>query len=126
MEHKKINFLLKKNQWPILLLVGVLLVVISIPVKTETNEQVSFYEEKEEVQSTETEIRLENLLEDMPLVGKTKVMITYRDDKKIEGIVVLADGASDATVVRNVIEVVQALFDVDAHKIKVIARNFKQ
>ena len=98
-----------------------------MPVKTEASVQQPFYEENEdEDMSTEMEVRLENLLEDMPSVGKTKVMITYRDDKKIEGIVVLADGASDATVVRNVIEVVQALFDVDAHKIKVIARNFKQ
>ena len=118
---------MKKNQWPIVLLMGVLLVVISMPVKTtETRIQQPLYEEREESQSTEIEKRLENLLEGMQSVGKVKVMITYQEDEKIEGIVILADGADNAIVIRNVTEVVQALFDVDAHKIKVIASNFKQ
>ena len=125
MERKQISFFLKKNQWPIVLLIGVLLVVISMPVQTETNVQQSLYEETEESQSTELEKRLESLLEGMQSVGKVKVMITYQQDEKIEGIVILADGADNAVVVRNVTEVVQALFDVDAHKIKVIASNFK-
>lgn len=127
MERKQIRFFMKKNQWPIVLLIGVLLVVISMPVKTtETRIQQPLYEEREESQSTEIEKRLENLLEGMQSVGKVKVMITYQEDEKIEGIVILADGADNAIVIRNVTEVVQALFDVDAHKIKVIASNFKQ
>lgn len=126
MEHKQISFFLKKNQWPIVLLIGVLLIVISMPVKTKTNVQQTLYEDKEDGQSTEIEKRLENLLEGMQSVGKVKAMITYQEDEKIEGIVILAEGADNAVVVRNVTEVVQALFDVDAHKIKVIASNFKQ
>jgi stage III sporulation protein AG len=43
----------------------------------------------------------------------------------VEGVVVLAEGADDAVVVRNITAVVQALFDVDSHKIKVIERNLK-
>ena len=127
MERKQISALLKKNQWPIVFLIGVLLVVISMPVKTTENQtQPSIYEEPEENQSTEMEKRLENLLEGMQAVGDVQVMITYQEYEKIEGIVILAEGAENAVVVRNVTEVVQALFDVDAHKIKVIASNFKQ
>ncbi len=41
----------------------------------------------------------------------------------IEGVVVTAEGASSATVCREIKEAVQALFDVEAHKIKVLKRE---
>jgi len=103
----------KNNLW-ILLLVGILLLVIAIP--TERNESV-------EVVNTEVERRLENILEKMNGVGTVRVMVTYRDNDEVEGIAVIAEGAENAVVVQNITEVVQALFDVDTHKIKVIRGN---
>lgn len=38
---------------------------------------------------------------------------------KVEGVVVVAQGGGNAVVVKNITEAVQALFDVDTHKIKV-------
>jgi len=113
----------KKNTWMILLLIGILLVVIAIPTKTDTKDStLSIYNESNE-NETDMEKRLQNLLGQMQGVGEVHTMITYRDDKQVEGIVIIADGGGDAVIVRNITEVVQALFDVDSHKIKVIERN---
>lgn len=42
---------------------------------------------------------------------------------KVEGIVVIAEGGENPVVVKNITEAIQALFDVDTHKIKVMKRN---
>lgn len=41
---------------------------------------------------------------------------------EVEGVIVIADGGDDAVVVRNITEAVQALFGVEAHKIKIMKR----
>ena len=123
MENKLSKFLPKKNQWLIVLLIGILLVVIALPTKTGSDLNKGIDYGIEEVNSTDIEKRLETLLGNMQNVGKVQVMITFREDETVEGIVVLAQGAGNAVVVRNITEVVQALFDVDAHKIKVIESN---
>ena len=125
----EINFLKllpKKNTWMILLLVGVLLVVIAIPTKTETKKDtLSIYDDSEPNES-DMEKRLQSLLQQMQGVGEVHTMITYREDKQVEGIVIIADGGGDAVVVRNITEVVRALFSVDSHKIKVIEKKQNQ
>ena len=42
---------------------------------------------------------------------------------EIEGVVVIADGGDNAVVVQNITEAVQALFGVEAHKIKIMKRG---
>lgn len=123
MESKLAKLLPKKNSWMILLLVGVLLVVIAIPTKTDSEEgSLSIYDETDQ-NTTDMEKRLENLLEQMQGVGEVHTMITYQKDDSVEGIVIIADGGGNAVVVRNITEVVRALFSVDSHKIKVIEKN---
>lgn len=41
---------------------------------------------------------------------------------EIEGVIVIADGGDNAVVVQNITEAVQALFGVEAHKIKIMKR----
>ena len=125
MENKFSKILGKKQNWLIVLLIGILLVVVAMPTKTQSDTNVMKGYEKVEETSTEIEKRLKKLLENMQDVGDVEVMITYEDREIVEGVVVLADGADNAVVVRNITEVVQALFDVDSHKIKVIERNLK-
>lgn len=126
MEISFLKSLPKKNTWMILLLVGVLLVVIAIPTKTETkNNSLSIYDNSE-LNETDMEKRLQALLQQMQGVGEVHTMITYREDKQVEGIVIIADGGGDAVTVRNITEVVRALFDVDSHKIKVIEKKQNQ
>lgn len=103
-----------KNNLLVLLLIGVLLLVIAIPTgerKTENSE------------GTEVEQRLENILSKMEGVGSVRVMITFRESDIVEGVAIIAEGGGNAVVTRNITEVVQALFDVDSHKIKVIKAN---
>lgn len=111
-----------KNKWMLILLVGILLVILAIPTTKTTNssKETSFigYEKEE----TYLESRLENTLAQMQGVGEVHVMITFQKDETPEGIVVIAEGGENAVVVRNITEVVQALFHVDSHKIKVIEK----
>ena len=104
---------LSKNHMLILLLIGILLIVIAIP--TDTKEIG--------VENTGIETRLEGVLGQIEGAGNVQVMITYQEDEKIEGIAVVSDGGDNAVVVRTITEVVQALFDVKTHKIKVIKGN---
>ena len=123
MENKLSKYLPKKNQWMIVLLIGILLVIIAIPTKTETDLGSSLGYETAETEGTEVEVRLENMLSKMQGIGRVHVMITFQEDEQVEGILVIAEGGGDAVIARNITEVVQALFDVDSHKIKVIERN---
>lgn len=107
----------KKNQWLILLLIGILLVVIAIP----TSPDVETDYETSDWNTSEMEARLENILSQMKGVGEVHTMITYRNEEKVEGVVVVAENGGDSIIVRKITEVVSALFHVDAHKIKVIA-----
>lgn len=118
MDSKWTRYLPKKNQWWIVLLVGVLLIIVATPTKRDTETTEHLYV------STDIEERLEELLGNMKNVGRVRTMITTKSNGDIEGIVVLAEGAGNAVVIRNITEVVQALFHVDAHKIKVIESDF--
>lgn len=42
---------------------------------------------------------------------------------RVEGVVVVAQGAGTGTINRSITDVVQALFDVEAHKVKVVKMN---
>ena len=108
----------KKNQWLILLLVGILLVVIAIPTKSGTEEKS--VGDLKEWSTSETEQRLENILSQMQGIGEVHAMITYKQDNQVEGVVVVAEGGEQGVIVQKITEVVRALFDVDSHKIKVI------
>lgn len=103
-----------KNHLLVFLLIGILLMVIAIP----TGENQIRDEE-----NTELEKRLEAILEGMEGVGNVNVMITLQEDDAVEGVAIVAEGGDDAVTVRNITEVVQALFHVDSHKIKVIKGN---
>ena len=105
---------LNKNHLLIGLLVGILLLVIAIP--TGERPTQTGYE-------TELEKRLDNILEGMEGVGNATVMITLSEDDRVEGVAVVAAGGGNAVVVQNITEVVEALFDVETHKIKVIRGN---
>ena len=108
----------KKNQWLILLLVGILLVVIAIPTKSGTEEKGVV--DSKEWSTSETEQRLENILSQMQGIGEVHAMITYKQDNQVEGVVVVAEGGEQGVTVQKITEVGRALFDVDSHKIKVI------
>lgn len=182
------NWKIKKDQALILLLLGILLLVISLPGgkradKEEDGEKEIFSEEgtmTEQEYISYTERHLENILSRMEGVGDVTVMITLRESAekvvekdtetsdetvseedsqggqrttknrtarettiydgendnavqnpyvskeltpKVEGIVVVAQGGENAVVIKNITEVVQALFGIDTHKIKIVKKE---
>lgn len=49
--------------------------------------------------------------------------ITKEKSPEVSGVLVISQGGDNAVVVQNITEAIQALFDIDTHKIKVIKGN---
>ena len=173
---------LKRSDWLILGLAGILILIIALPTDTEEKKQAEKSKEnisKEnntmEASKDEIERKLEDILEKIDGAGDVKVMITYQDsgtqvvekDKntsensleesdstggvrstkeqqlqestvyedadagntpfvskellpKVEGILIVASGGDNQKVKQNISEAVLALFQVEAHRIKIV------
>ena len=83
MNIKKIR--ITKNQWIVLILVGILLLVIAIPVDSTSEKDVGKIQSEDSQMSAqgeyeqELETRLEDILSDIDGVGAVRVMITLKD-----------------------------------------------
>ena len=140
---KENGSLLKKLRWRkenflVILLLGVLLFVTVWPVeKSSTTDSALTFpgygestDDTRETYVVSLEHSLEELLSTMEGVGDNKVMITLKPSTRnscfssastmeIEGVVVCAKGAANGKVAKNISEVIQALFGLEAHKIKI-------
>lgn len=82
------------------------------------------------LQSTSEKVIEKDAEKDDALQRETTVYRKIRDEEdpyvkkeitpKIEGVVVIAEGGDEPIIIQNITEAVQALFDVDTHKIKVM------
>ena len=136
-----------KQQWLALLLLGLLLLVMAIPTKKQAektqdtsgtaqsaeggsyrNSYGDSYGEKAAL-----EAQLEDLLLRVEGIGEVRVMLMLKDTSdsitsfstqdapvSVQGVLIAAQGGDDPVVVRNIQEAVMALFQVEAHKIKVM------
>ncbi len=173
---------LKRSDWLILVLAGILILIIALPTDTkekkqaeEAKENISQENNTMEASKDEIERKLEDILEKIDGAGDVKVMITYQDsgtqvvekDKntsensleesdrtggvrntkeqqlqestvyeeadagntpfvskellpKVEGILIVASGGDNQKVKQNISEAVLALFQVEAHRIKIV------
>ena len=173
---------LKRSDWLILVLAGILILIIALPTDTKEKKQAEKSKEnisKEnntmEASKDEIERKLEDILEKIDGAGDVKVMITYQDsgtqvvekDKntsensleesdstggvrstkeqqlqestvyedadagntpfvskellpKVEGILIVASGGDNQKGKQNISEAVLALFQVEAHRIKIV------
>ena len=137
----------RKENFLVILLLGVLLFVTVWPVEknsrsagtknsSTTDSALTFPDYGESTEDTRAtyvvslEHSLEELLSTMEGVGDNKVMITLKPSTwnscfssastmEIEGVVVCAKGAANGKVAKNISEVIQALFGLEAHKIKI-------
>lgn len=66
--------------------------------------------------SSDDDDRLKNILSKIDGVGQVEVMIAPDNT----GVVIVAEGAGDPVVEKNIYDSVQALFDVEMHKIKIV------
>ena len=135
-----INSLLSKGkkksmrEWMIIVVIcGLLLLLVFFPTGgTETKDSAAFLgsssKEGESQSALSDEQRLEELLGQIESVGEVDVMITYENKRNfyetqnegIAGIVVVCRNDCDSESVLLIHEVIQALFPVSAHKIKVV------
>ena len=124
-----ISFLKEKgSKYFIFILAGLLILVMCIP----TGASVEKLQQEEAVVSyVEVEDRLAKVLSAMEGVGKVQVMITTEGDtssvfgtqtdgQKVCGVVVVAEGAGNATINARISDVVKALFPIDVHKISIV------
>ena len=168
---------LKRSDWLILVLAGILILIIALPTDTKEKKQAEKSKENNTMEASKDEIerKLEDILEKIDGAGDVKVMITYQDsgtqvvekDKntsensleesdstggvrstkeqqlqestvyeeadagntpfvskellpKVEGILIVASGGDNQKVKQNISEAVLALFQVEAHRIKIV------
>lgn len=77
---------------------------------------------------TELETKLENLLGHVEGVGNVKVMLMADSGQgmysgggsEVTGVLVVAEGADNSVTVQKIQEAVMALFQIEAHKIRIM------
>lgn len=131
---------LSKQQWMILVLLGLLLVVIALPTAEDVVSESAVFTDVKNVQSDESavrssdlELQLEQVLSRTEGVGNVQIMLNMSQDdnsfsslsdtsgqQKIQGALIVAEGGDDPVTVRKIQEAVMALFQIEAHKIKVM------
>ena len=121
-----------KQQWMVLILIGLLLAVIALPVnkKNDSASVLSGEDNRDMQESDRLEKKLEQLLGQVEGVGNVQVMIYPSDTESswsspqtgetVQGVLIVAEGADDPVTVQKIQESVMALFQVEAHKIKVM------
>ena len=108
--------------------VEVMITLRSTGQKIVEKDQQSSSQSTEETDSTGGTRSTEESLSDKTSVyeqgtdGSQIPYVTKEISPEVEGVVVIADGGDNAVVVRNITEAVQALFGVEAHKIKIMKR----
>ena len=184
---------IKKDQWLIVFLAGILLLVIAVPTDCGSGQsgKSASVDKKERKENTENssgagyetaiEERLEKVLSQIEGAGEVHVMVTLKDGGEavvekdittsgdttggtdsegvrseetkserseetvysegdgegdpfiskqiapaIEGVLVVAQGGGNTRVAENISEAVQALFSVEAHKIKVVKMDLQE
>ena len=84
------------------MLIGVLLAVAAMPVSSKQQKKNTAGEQSEDMQKSVLEEKLEAFLENT------------------EGVLISAEGGGNPVVVQNIQEAVMALFQVDAHRIRIM------
>lgn len=113
------------------MLIGVLLAVAAMPVSSRQQKKNTAGEQSEDMQKSVLEEKLEAFLENTEGVGKVQVIL-MTDEKKdrqsfynsetiqVTGVLISAEGGGNPVVVQNIQEAVMALFQVDAHRIRIM------
>ena len=122
----------KGNKYLIFILLGLLVLMLCIPAGPSEGTKLRTASGTEaEVLDGELEAKLKKVLTSMEGVGEVEVMIMTESSgdrlfssentgQKVSGVVVVAEGAGNATVDARISAAVKALFSVDAHKISIV------
>ncbi|HIV34474.1 MAG TPA: hypothetical protein IAA11_04365 [Candidatus Blautia intestinigallinarum] len=113
--------------------------MIALPVedsgtKEEKGNSLSFSGTEESLEFTQKEAlerQMEEMLSQVEGVGQVRVMLSLAEGEsvnlygeestpKVEGVLIVAEGAGNSVAERNIQQAVMALFPVEAHKIKIM------
>ena len=131
----KISFWKEKgSKYAVVVLVGLLILILCVPSGTSLQVKES---EVVSVSSDELEVQLARVLSAMEGVGEVEVMISMEsmttskfdtggEGEKVRGVVVVAEGAGNATVNKKISEAVKALFSIDVHKISIVKMRSRE
>lgn len=111
-----------KDKILIILLIGIIMLVISIPTSGTTGVVSSIgVTDVSGGDESEIEAKLKRCLSKVKDVGEADVIVTYESDgKTVCGVIIVAKGGDNGTVVTQITEAVEALLGLPAHKIKVL------
>jgi stage III sporulation protein AG len=131
-----------KHTWLILGLLGVLLLVIALPAEEKESEETSETAAAADSKlSSDVELHLQETLEAMEGVGHVRVMITWKEETEgtsdvfsvskdgesaVQGILVVAQGGGDSLVRQSILQSLQALFSLEAHKITIVKMSMQE
>lgn len=115
-------FLLKlkklgRNDFIIIALLGVMLLVVAIPSSPKDGNSVI---QTDNSDMSEEEVKLKETLEQIEGVGRTTVMITGDGANGTAGVLIVTEGADNTMVKQQISEAVSALFGIEMHKIIIV------
>lgn len=73
--------------------------------------------------NTEDEIKLQTILSKIEGVGSADVMISKNSQNVVEGVIIVASGAEDATTRLHILDAVASLYDLPVDKIAVFRQQ---
>lgn len=118
----------------LVLVAGLMLLIVSVPglwtkkSSEKTTAGGSVAEDYKEQMGNSAEQRLETILSEVKGAGKVESMIFFQggDEKgEIEGILIVAEGAGNAEIVRYISDAAEALFGIPKHKIIILPMQIK-
>ena len=113
-----------KDKILILLLVGIILLVISIPTSKKSSSSLSssgYDSILTDSEQSDLEGKLKRCLAKVEGVGDVDVIVTYDSGGKTpEGVIIVANGGDNGTVATEITNAIEALLGLPAHKIKVL------
>ncbi len=83
------------------------------------------YDSREQVisNSSDKETMLCNILSEVKGVGEVSVMLEYKENNRVSGVIVTAEGAEDPVTKRNILKGVSTLFDIPVSNVIVFEKN---
>lgn len=108
---------LGRNDFIIIALLGVMLLVVAIPSSPKDGNSVI---QTDNSDMSEEEVKLKETLEQIEGVGRTTVMITGDGANGTTGVLIVTEGADNTMVKQQISEAVSALFGIEMHKIIIV------
>lgn len=108
---------LGRNDFIIIALLGVMLLVVAIPSNPKAVNSVI---QTDNSDMSEEEVKLKETLEQIEGVGRTTVMITRDGANGTAGVLIVTEGADNTMVKQQISEAVSALFGIEMHKIIIV------